>query len=192
MRTLVFATGNPNKVAEANQMLEVPFQILSLQDINCTEDIPETSATIEGNALQKARYVSQNYDVDCFAEDTGLVVDALDGDPGVYSARYAGPARDAEANMNLLLNNLKGESDRSARFVTVIALIIDGEEYTFEGIAEGVIIHQKKGHQGFGYDPVFQPEGFKRTFAQMSTEEKNKISHRAKAVQLLNAFLKNY
>jgi XTP/dITP diphosphohydrolase len=189
MSAIVFATRNPNKVKEVNQLLADHFEILSLDDIGCEEDIPETSPTVEGNALQKARYVRDRYQVDCFAEDTGLEVDILGGEPGVYSARYAGPARDTEANINLLLANMKGETDRRARFITVIALILDGEEHLFEGVVEGQIIHHKKGRQGFGYDPVFQPDGYQLTFAQMPAEEKNRISHRGKAVEKLMAFL---
>lgn len=192
MRSIVFATQNHNKVREVNQLLdEDSFKVIGLEEIGCKEEIPETSPTIRGNALQKARYVFENYKKDCFAEDTGLEVDILGGEPGVYSARYAGPARDAESNMKLLLANLKGETDRQARFVTCIALILDGEEHLFEGVVEGQIIHQKKGSQGFGYDPIFQPKGYNLTFAQMSAEEKNKISHRGKAVKKLKNFLDN-
>ena len=189
MHSIVFATGNENKVKEANAALNGAFQIIGLRDIGCEEVLPETSPTLEGNALEKARYVHQHYQVDCFSEDTGLEVEALSGDPGVYSARYAGPANDAEANMSLLLNNLKGAENRNARFRTVIALILNGREYTFEGIVNGQIIHIKKGRGGFGYDPIFMPEGFNRTFAQMSVEEKNVISHRGQAIAKLKAFL---
>ena len=189
MPAIVFATGNDNKVREANAALNGAFEIIGLRDIGCEEELPETSPTLEGNALEKARYVYRNYHVDCFSEDTGLEVDALGGAPGVYSARYAGPANDAEANMALLLSNLKGEKKRNARFRTVIALILDGKEYTFEGAVEGAVIHIKKGSGGFGYDPVFMPKGFNRTFAQMSVEEKNAISHRGQAVARLKAFL---
>ncbi len=189
MPTLVFATGNANKIKEVEQQLNGQFELLSLKDINCEEELPETRPTIEGNALEKATYVHEHYNVDCFSEDTGLEVDALGGEPGVYSARYAGPAHDDEANMSLLLANLKGEEDRSARFRTVIALILNGQVHTFEGVAEGQIIHRKKGNNGFGYDPIFIPDGHDRTFAQMDTAEKSAISHRGQAVAKLVAFL---
>ncbi len=189
MPSIVFATRNNHKVEEVEAALEGAFEILSLDDIGCGEELPETRPTIKGNALEKARYVRENYKADCFSEDSGLEVDALGGAPGVYSARYAGPARDSEANMGLLLNNLREHEDRSARFRTVIALILDGEEHTFEGVVEGHIIHHKKGRQGFGYDPVFMPEGYNRTFAQMSAQEKNAISHRGKAIAKLKDFL---
>lgn len=191
MPSIVFATGNSHKVKEANAALNGAFEIIGLRDIGCEEELPETHPTLEGNALEKARYVHQHYQVDCFSEDTGLEAEALNGAPGVYSARYAGPANDAEANMNLLLNNLKGAENRNARFRTVIALLLNGQEYTFEGIVNGQIIPVKKGSGGFGYDPIFMPEGFNRTFAQMSTEEKNAISHRGQAIAKLRAFLMN-
>lgn len=190
MQSIVFATGNPNKISEVSQLLEGKIEIQGLKDIGCNEVLPETSPTIAANASEKAWYVHKNYKVDCFSEDTGLEVDALNGEPGVYSARYAGPAHDDEANMSLLLANMKGEEDRKARFHTVISLIIDGKEHQFEGAVEGQIIHHKKGNQGFGYDPVFMPDGFNRTFAQMSAEEKSSISHRGQAVRKLVAFLK--
>lgn len=190
MQSIVFATGNPNKVAEVSQLLEGKLEIRSLKDIGCDEPLPETSPTIPGNASEKAWYVQKNYEVDCFSEDTGLEVDALNGEPGVYSARYAGPAHDDEANMSLLLANMKGEENRKARFHTVISLIIEGKEHQFEGTVEGQIIHHKKGNQGFGYDPVFIPDGYNRTFAQMSSEEKSSISHRGQAIRKLVAFLK--
>lgn len=188
-RPVVFATGNEHKVKEVNAALKGAFEALSLRSIGCEEELPENSPTLEGNALEKARYVHQHYQVDCFSEDTGLEVEALDGAPGVYSARYAGPARDAEANMALLLDRLHGIENRRARFRTVIALILDGQEYTFEGVVNGSIAHEKKGAQGFGYDPIFMPDGFSRTFAQMSAEEKNAISHRGRAMGKLKAFL---
>jgi XTP/dITP diphosphohydrolase len=190
MQSIVFATGNPNKISEVSQLLEGKIEIQGLKDIGCNEVLPETSPTIAANASEKAWYVHKNYKVDCFSEDTGLEVDALNGEPGVYSGRYAGPAHDDEANMSLLLANMKGEEDRKARFHTVISLIIDGKEHQFEGAVEGQIIHHKKGNQGFGYDPVFMPDGFNRTFAQMSAEEKSSISHRGQAVRKLVAFLK--
>lgn len=188
-RPVVFATGNEHKVKEVNAALKGAFEAISLRSIGCEEELPENSPTLEGNALEKARYVHQHYQVDCFSEDTGLEVEALDGAPGVYSARYAGPARDAEANMALLLGRLRGIENRRARFRTVIALILDGQEYTFEGVVNGSIAHEKKGAQGFGYDPIFMPDGFSRTFAQMSAEEKNAISHRGRAMGKLKAFL---
>ena len=189
MQTIVFATSNKYKVSEVNQLLDGHFEIKSLSDIGCHEEIPETSPTIPGNALQKARYVYERYHVNCFSEDTGLEIDALNGEPGVYSARYAGPERSAEANMALVLKKLDGQENRSARFRTVVALIIDGKEYLFEGIAEGTILNAKKGVQGFGYDPVFQPTGYEKSFAQMDATEKNKISHRGKAIRKLIEFL---
>ena len=156
---IVFATSNPNKVKEVNQMLDDQFNIVSLKDIGCSEEVPETSPTIEGNALQKARYIYDKYGKDCFSEDTGLEIHALNNEPGVYTARYAGPARDANANMRLAIDNLKDKADRSARFKTVIALIIDGKEHTFEGICNGQIRHEMSGSEGFGYDPIFEPAG---------------------------------
>jgi len=189
MQPIVFATRNPYKIQEVEQLLQSKLEIQGLEDIGCEEVLPETSPSIKGNALEKAQFVHNNYKVDCFAEDTGLEVEALNGEPGVYSARYAGPAHDDEANMSLLLANLKGIEEREAQFHTVIALILDGEEHTFEGVVQGQIIHTKKGNQGFGYDPIFMPKGYNRTFGQMSPEEKNKISHRAQAIQKLTAFL---
>ena len=189
MSDLVFATGNSHKVQEAAALLEGTFRIISMAELGCQEELPEDQPTLEGNALQKARYLHQYYKVDCFSEDTGLEVDALDGAPGVYSARYAGPGRSAEDNMALLLERLQGQAHRHARFRTVIALILEGQEYLFEGVARGTIAHEKRGDQGFGYDPVFIPEGCDRSFAEMSAAEKNAISHRAKAVAKLKAFL---
>jgi XTP/dITP diphosphohydrolase len=189
MSDLVFATGNSHKVQEAAALLEGAFRIISMAELGCQEELPEDQPTLEGNALQKARYLHQYYKVDCFSEDTGLEVDALDGAPGVYSARYAGPGRSAEDNMALLLERLQGQAHRHARFRTVIALILEGQEYLFEGVAQGTIAHEKRGGQGFGYDPVFIPEGCDRSFAEMSAAEKNAISHRAKAVAKLKAFL---
>jgi len=189
---IVFATHNPNKVREINEMLGGAFEIIGLEAIGCTKEIPETQKTIQGNALQKARHVKRNFKVDCFAEDTGLEVDALHGEPGVITARYAGPARDADANMAKVLGKLLGQEDRGAQFRTVIALILDGKEYTFEGIARGHIAMEKQGGKGFGYDPIFIPEGYKQTFAELSSEEKNRISHRGKATEQLKAFLADY
>lgn len=189
MRKIVFATGNKNKVKEVNEVLPASISIIGLKEIGCREDLPETSPTLEGNALQKARYVFDHFGVDCFSEDTGLEVDALDGAPGVYTARYAGPGCNPDDNIDLLLKNLSGINNRKARFKTIIALILNGEEYLFEGIAAGEIGLQRQGNGGFGYDPVFIPDGFETSFAQMESEEKNKISHRGKAVEKLVSFL---
>ncbi|MFV0365760.1 MAG: non-canonical purine NTP diphosphatase [Mangrovibacterium sp.] len=187
---LVFATNNPHKLKEVQAMLSNSFELLSLADIGCHEDIPETQPTIEGNALQKAQYVYQNYGYNCFADDTGLEIEVLNGEPGVYSARYAGEARDSNANMAKVLEKLHGEQNRKAQFKTVIALIIDGEETLLEGIVQGEILEQSCGVDGFGYDPIFKAEGFEQSFAEISLEEKNKVSHRARATQQLIAYLK--
>ena len=189
MIKLVFATSNANKVREVQQMLGGILEIQSLKDIGCTEEIPETQPSIQGNAIQKANYVLQHYQIDCFAEDTGLEIDSLDGAPGVYSARYAGPQRDNEANIRKALNGLKDKTNRQAQFRTVIALSLNGEMLTFEGITRGEIIKEKRGDGGFGYDSVFCPEGHSKTFAEMSADEKNKISHRAKAISKLLEYL---
>lgn len=167
------------------------IQLLSLKDIGCEEEIPETADTIEGNALQKAHYIKEHYGYDCFADDTGLEVEALNGAPGVYSARYAGEEKDNQANMDKLLSELKDKENRSARFKTVIALILGDSEYTFPGICEGKILSEKRGEQGFGYDPVFQPSGYSTTFAEMSLSEKSEISHRGRATRKLIEFLSN-
>ena len=185
MNKIVFATGNPNKIKEVKALLGDQFEIIGLQDIGCNEDIPETQPTIKGNALQKARYVVENYKVNCFAEDTGLEIESLNMEPGVFSARYAGAQRSSEDNMNLVLEKLKNQTNRNARFKTVIALIMDGKEYTFEGIVNGQIAHQKTGEDGFGYDPIFLPENHNISFAEMGSVEKNKISHRGRAVRKL-------
>ncbi len=191
---IVFATNNKNKLAEIREMLGDKIEVMSLADINCHEDIPETSDTLEGNALQKAHYVYDKYGMSCFADDTGLEVDALGGEPGVYSARYAGgEGHDSEANMAKLMDKLGDNDNRKARFRTVIALITgNGEDDVklFEGVAEGDIIREKRGGEGFGYDPIFRPEGYDKTFAELDHEIKNKISHRAKAVQKLVEYLK--
>lgn len=187
---LVFATNNLNKIREIRDLLPESLELLSLDDITCKEDIPETSPTIEGNALQKARYVKEKYGYDCFADDTGLEVEALNGAPGVYSARYAGDNKDDEANIDKLLKELNDKSNRKARFKTVIALILGGREYNFEGICKGEILKKRAGEKGFGYDPVFQPEGYSKTFAEMELEEKSKISHRGRATQKLVEFLR--
>jgi XTP/dITP diphosphohydrolase len=187
---LCFATNNKGKLAEINHLLSPQYTILSLQDIGCFEELEETQPTIEGNSLQKASYVHKKYQINCFADDTGLEVAALNGAPGVLSARYAGPECSPEDNMNLLLKNLEGKTDRSATFKTVITLFINNQPYTFTGSVDGVILTEKKGTKGFGYDPIFQPNGFSKTFAEMTMEEKNPISHRGRAVALLIEFLK--
>lgn len=189
--TIVFATNNPNKIKEVQALIPSHIKLVSLKEIGCLEDIPETQDTIEGNAVQKANYIKEHYGLDCFADDTGLEVEALDGAPGVFSARYAGPDRNADDNMNLLLSELKSEENRSARFKTVIALYFKGELITFEGICEGEINKSKTGTEGFGYDPIFQAEGYKKTFAEISLDEKNRIGHRGKAVSKLVTYFKN-
>jgi len=189
MKKLVFATNNEHKLRELQQILSNRFELLSLKDIGCTEEIPETAETIEENSMQKAEYVYKKYKTDCFADDTGLEIEALNGRPGVYSARYAGEEKNMTKNIEKILSELKGAENRKARFKTVISLILNGEKYQFEGIVNGKIIEQKKGDSGFGYDPVFVPEGYNQTFAEMSAEEKNKISHRGRAVQKLVKFL---
>lgn len=186
---LVFATGNINKAEEVRSMLPQGTELLTLKDLELKEDIPETSPTLEGNAIQKANYIVEHFGLDCFADDTGLEVFTLDNEPGVYSARYAGEQKNSDDNMNLLLEKLKGSSNRSARFRTVIALYLKGEMHTFEGIVNGTIIEEKRGDQGFGYDPIFVPEGCTRTFAQMSMDEKNTVSHRARAFTKMYNFL---
>lgn len=189
MEQLVFATNNSHKVDEVKNKLGGMFEIKTLSEIGCTEDIPETSDTLRGNAGQKSHYLFDRFHCDCFADDTGLEVEALDGAPGVYSARYAGPAKDSEANIDKLLSELKGKENRRARFRTVISLILEGEEYLFEGIVNGTILTERHGSHGFGYDPVFQPDGYNCSFAELSMEEKNKISHRGKATEQLIRFL---
>lgn len=190
---LVFATNNKHKLQEVRDIVGDRVEVLSLADINCYDDIPETADTLQGNALIKARHIYEKYDLDCFADDTGLEVEALGGVPGVYSARYAGEECDPEANMQKLLQNLTGETNRNAQFRTVIALIIRGEEKLFNGIVKGTIATEKKGDSGFGYDPIFIPEGHSESFAQMSSEMKNSMSHRFRATQQLGDYLKeNY
>lgn len=186
---IVFATNNTHKLEEIRRMLRGSHQIVSLAEIGCHEDIPEEQDTLEGNALQKARYIKQHYGYDCFADDTGLEIDALGGRPGVYSARYAGEAKDSEANMRKVLAEMQGHSDRRARFRTVIALILGNEEHLFEGKVEGEILTARQGSAGFGYDPVFRPDGYDRSFAEMDPDTKNSISHRGKATRKLAAFL---
>jgi XTP/dITP diphosphohydrolase len=190
MRKLIFATNNAHKLGEVQALLGDDFELVTLRECGITEDIPETAETLEGNALQKARYVYSKTGLDCFADDTGLEVDALGGAPGVHSARYATDGHDFAANNRLLLKNLEGAQERTARFRTVIALILDGVEYTFEGRVEGVIATEESGSEGFGYDPLFVPSGEIITFAQMSAEAKNAISHRGRAVAELVKFLK--
>ncbi len=187
---ICFATNNQKKIEEVKAALGEEFTIVSLEEIGCKEELPETGKTLDHNAFQKARYVKENYGVDCFADDTGLEVEALDGEPGVYSGRYAGEPRSDERNIDLLLKNLEGVQNRKAKFRTVIALILDGQEYSFEGGATGEILSRRTGSGGFGYDPIFRPDGYDSTFAELSMEEKNKISHRGKAVQALVQFLK--
>ena len=186
---LVFATNNPNKLSELQALVPEGIEILSLKEINCNEELPETNPTLEGNALQKAQYVYQNYGFNCFADDTGLEIDALGGAPGVYSARYAGEDCKAEDNMQKVLTKLENEDNRNAKFRTVIALIIKGEENLFEGECSGNITKTKSGAEGFGYDPIFTPEGYELTFAEMSKQEKGAISHRGKAVEKLVDYL---
>lgn len=188
---LVFATNNKNKLSEIKQQLNESFELLSLSDIGCTEEIPETQATIEGNASQKANYLFGKYCYNCFADDTGLEVEALNNEPGVYSARYAGPQRNDGDNMNKLLLELQNKSNRKARFKTIISLVIDGKEQLFEGIINGTIITEKRGANGFGYDPVFAPDGYDKTFAELDSSIKNTISHRAIAFKKLIEYLKN-
>lgn len=188
-KKFVFATNNTHKLEEVSAILGKKIELLSMKDIDCNVDIPETADTLEGNALIKARYIFENYHLDCFADDTGLEVEALNGAPGVYSARYAGDAHDSEANMKKLLKEMENVKNRRARFRTVFALIINGKEHLFEGIVKGEIIKNRKGTSGFGYDPVFVPEGYSQTFAEMGNELKNKISHRAMATQKLCHFL---
>ena len=189
MKKFVFATNNAHKLKEVAAIVGHQIELLSLKDIGCHDDIPETSDTLEGNALQKAKYVYERYHIDCFADDTGLEVEALDGAPGVYSARYAGEGHNSEENIRKLLHELEGKDNRKARFRTVFALIINGKEHLFEGIVKGEIIATKRGTSGFGYDPVFVPEAFTQTFAEMSDAQKNKISHRAIGVNKLCKFL---
>ena len=191
-RKLVFATNNAHKLEEVSAILGDKVELLSLNDINCRTDIPETAETLEGNALLKSSFIYKNYGLDCFADDTGLEVEALNGAPGVYSARYAGgEGHDAQANMLKLLHELEGKENRKAQFRTAISLILDGKEYLFEGVIKGEIIKEKRGDSGFGYDPVFKPEGYDQTFAELGNDIKNQISHRALAVEKLCEFLQS-
>ena len=191
MRKLVFATNNKHKLEEARKILEGMVEILSLSEIGCNDDIPETATTLEGNALIKARYIKEHYGYDCFADDTGLLVDALDGAPGVYSARYAGEECNPQKNMEKLLSELEGIEQRAAAFVTCVALTLRGSEHIFMGEIAGEITKEAKGNAGFGYDPVFKPFGYDKTFAELGDDIKNSISHRAKAMEKLAQFLIN-
>lgn len=188
-KKFVFATNNAHKLEEVTAILGDKIELLSMKDIHCHADIPETADTLEGNALLKSRYIFENYNMDCFADDTGLEVEALNGAPGVYSARYAGDAHNSEANMRKLLQDMEGIENRKAQFRTVFALIINGKEHLFEGIIKGEITKHRCGSSGFGYDPVFIPEGYTQTYAEMGNTLKNKISHRALATNKLCNFL---
>jgi XTP/dITP diphosphohydrolase len=186
---LVFASNNKNKIQEIQALVPNDIEIVSLEEIGCTDDIPETATTIEGNAILKANYVTEKYGYNCFADDTGLEVEALHGAPGVYSARYAGKQKNANDNMNKLLLELKNQSNRKANFKTVIALNLDNQQYLFEGIINGQILEEKIGTNGFGYDPIFKADGYDKSFAELTMEEKSSISHRGIAVKKLIAFL---
>jgi len=191
MRKLVFATNNNHKLRELQQILPSEFELLSLNDIGCSEDIPETGPTLETNASQKSFYIWNKYGIDCFADDTGLEIEALSNAPGVYSARYAGEDKSATANMTKVLENMIGQPNRKARFRCIISLVIGGKENQFEGIVEGQILHEKSGKDGFGYDPIFMPDGYSLSFAEMSSGDKNRISHRGRAVEQLVGYLRN-
>ena len=186
---IVFATNNTHKLEEVASILGESYEVMSLREIGCHDDIPETADTFAGNAIQKARYIKEHYGYDCFADDSGLEVDALGGAPGVFSARYSGGG--SEANMEKLLHNLTEKNERGAQFRTVIALLVGEETHLFEGIVRGTIIHERRGEGGFGYDPIFVPEGYDLTFSQLGSEVKNRISHRAKAVEKLAEYLCN-
>lgn len=189
---LCFATNNQHKLDEVRQLLGSRFEVLSLEDIGCREELKEEQNTLEGNSLQKAKYIYDQFGIDCFADDTGLEVEALNGEPGVYSARYAGEHRSSEDNMSLLLEKLSNQSNRKARFRTVITLILHDQTFQFDGIAKGEILDRKRGEKGFGYDPVFLPNGISKSMAELSAEEKNAISHRGEAVRKLIEFLLSY
>ena len=190
-KKFVFATNNAHKLEEVTAILGDKIELLSMKDIHCNADIPETADTLEGNALLKARYIFENYHLDCFADDTGLEVESLGGAPGVYSARYAdGQGHDSQANMNKLLKEMEEKNDRKAQFRTIISLIEKGEERQFEGIVKGQITREKRGESGFGYDPIFQPDGYETTFAELGSDIKNRISHRARAVAALCDYLR--
>ena len=190
MKTIVFATNNSHKLEEVRAIVSGVINVVSLSEIGCNDDIPETADTLEGNALLKTKFVKDRYGYDCFADDTGLEVEALGGKPGVLSARYAGDEHDSNANMNKLIHELDGQQNRKARFRTVIALIINGKEEFFEGIVNGSIIEDKRGDTGFGYDPIFMPDGYNETFAELGTDIKNNISHRAIAVKKFAEYIK--
>lgn len=189
---IIFASNNKNKVQEIQNQVPDFIKIVTLEEIGCTEDIEETGKTLEENAIIKANYVTEKYGLPCFADDTGLEIDALNGEPGVYSARYAGEDKNADKNMNLVLEKLGTSTNRKAQFKTVIALNINKQQYLFTGMVEGEIRNKKTGTNGFGYDPIFEPENLGRTFAEMSLEEKNKLSHRGRAVEQLIEFLNNF
>ncbi len=188
-KNLIFATNNRHKIEEVSAILDGVCNISGLKEIGCFEDIPEDMDTIRDNAMQKARFIFEKYGFNCFADDTGLFVKSLDGEPGVYSARYAGEECDSQKNIDKLLDKLKDKTERKAFFMTVVALIIDGDEYYFEGVVNGEILSERHGDGGFGYDPVFMPEGFAQSFAQLGMDEKNKISHRALAIKAMSDFL---
>lgn len=190
--TLVFATHNLNKLKEVQNLIPKHITLLSLADIGCFEDVPETQDTIKGNAIQKAEFIKKHYGYDCFADDTGLEVEALNGEPGVFSARYAGNQRSPEDNIQKILEKMKHQSNRKAQFKTVIALKLNGTQHLFTGICKGEVTLKKSGDHGFGYDPIFKPEGMEKTFAEISLEEKNRIGHRGKAVQQLVQFLNRH
>lgn len=192
MDKIVFATNNPHKLAEISTMLQGKFEIISLDELGCTEEIPETADTLEGNASLKSQYIYDKYKCNCFADDTGLEIEALNKEPGVYSARYASEAKDALENMKKVLHKMRGVTNRKAKFRTVISLILEGQEILFEGNVEGEITQDISGKEGFGYDPIFQPDGYNVTFAELSRSEKNEISHRGRAVQKLIQFLKHH
>lgn len=191
MKQLLFASGNTHKINEIRAMLPDGYSVVSLADVGFMDEIPETAPTIEGNAELKARFLAGKQPLDCFADDTGLVIPVLNGEPGVYSARYAGDDKNADANMQLVLEKLQGKTDKNAYFITVIALHINNQLHLFEGRVEGTIITEKRGTQGFGYDPIFQPEGHTKTFAEMTPEEKNAMSHRGRALKKMISYLKN-
>lgn len=188
MRTLVFATNNAHKLEEVQAMVGNNFQLKSLKDIGCTADIPETGATFKENAALKSKYIFEHYQIDCFSDDSGLEIDALNGEPGVYSAHYSG-SRDPESNMQFVLDKLGDNENRNARFRCVISLMLNGQEYFFEGSVEGTITRQRSGQSGFGYDPIFRPEGYSKTFSELSADEKNEISHRGRAIAKMVEFL---
>lgn len=190
MRKLVFATNNDHKLKELRQIVPSEFELVSLNDIGCTDDIPETGTTLEVNAAQKSFYIWDKYSIDCFADDTGLEIEALENEPGVYSARYAGEGKSAEANLLKVLEKMVNVTNRKARFRCVVSLVLDGAEKQFEGIVEGKILTTKQGEAGFGYDPIFMPDGYNQSFAEMSAEDKNLISHRGRAVSKLVDYLK--